>query len=82
MTCLSMPHSSHAMNWVAGHLGVRLLATPPPLLRPNGGGQPWPCACAQGTTIHYEHPSSVVAHQRACQQRRPSSNKQQLRDLD
>ena len=34
--------------WVAGHLGVRLPATPPPLLRPNGGGQPWPCACAQG----------------------------------
>ena len=24
---------------MAGHLGVRLPATPPPLLRPNGGGQ-------------------------------------------
>ena len=39
MTCLSMPHSSHAMSWVAGHLRVRLPATPPPLPRPNGGGQ-------------------------------------------
>ena len=39
-----------AMNWVAGHLGIRLPATSPPLLRPNGGGQPWPCACAQGPT--------------------------------
>ena len=36
MTCLSMPHSSHAMNWVAGHLGVRARR---PLLRPDGGGQ-------------------------------------------
>ena len=35
---------------VASHLRVRLPATPPPLLRPNGGGQPCPCACAQGPT--------------------------------
>ena len=35
---------------VAGHQGVRILATPSPHLRPNGGGQPWPCACAQGPT--------------------------------
>ena len=41
-------YQQHAMNWVAGHLGVRLPATPPPLLRPYDGGQPWPCACAQG----------------------------------
>ena len=45
MTCLSTPHSSHAMNErqcvhrnkVAERLGVRLPATPPPLPRPNGG---------------------------------------------
>ena len=45
------------------------------------GVKPWPCACAHGPTKNHEHPASVVAHQRACQQRRPS-NKQQLRDLD
>ena len=26
--------------------GSKLPASPPPLLRPDGGGQPWPCACA------------------------------------
>ena len=31
--------TAHAMNWVASHLGVRLPATPPPLPRPDGGGQ-------------------------------------------
>ena len=41
------------------------------------GVKPWPCASAQGPTKNYEHPVSVVAHQRACQQ-----HKQQLRDLD
>ena len=23
-------------------------ASPPPLPRPNGGGQPWPCTCVHG----------------------------------
>ena len=41
------PMSMHLVR-VVGHLGVRLPATPPPLPRPNGGGQPWSCACAQG----------------------------------
>ena len=40
-----MPSCLHLIR-VAGHLGVRLPATPPPLPRPDGGGQPWPCACA------------------------------------
>ena len=45
--------NARAPNWVAGHLGVRLPATPPPNLRPNGRGQPWPCAWGQGlpTTV-------------------------------
>ena len=62
MTCLSMPHSSHAVHWVAGHLRVRLPATPPTFHRPNGGGQPWPCAFAQGPTKNKEHPAFVVEH--------------------
>ena len=28
--------------------GSKLPASPPPLPRPDGGGQPWPCACAHG----------------------------------
>ena len=40
MTCLSMPHCRTQLIRVAGRLGVRLPATPPPLPRPDGGGQP------------------------------------------
>ena len=54
-----MPHSSMHLIWVAGHLGVRLPASPPPLLRPHGGGKPWPCACAQGPIKNYERASSL-----------------------
>ena len=39
--------------------GSKLPASPPPLPRPDGGGQPWPCACAHGP--EKEAPS---AHQR------------------
>ena len=47
--------SKHAVS-VQGHAYVQLIgwqntwlpASPPPLPRPNGGGQPWPCACAHG----------------------------------
>ena len=42
MACLSMPHSSMHLIREASHLGVRLPATPPPLLRPDGRGKPWP----------------------------------------
>ena len=48
MTCLSMPHSCMQLIRVAGHLGVRLPATPPPLPALMAGVKPWPCACAQG----------------------------------
>ena len=33
MTCLSMPHSRMQLIQVAGHVGVTLPATPPPLPR-------------------------------------------------
>ena len=63
MTCLSMPHSCLHLIMVPGHLGVRLPATPAPLLRPNGGGQPWPCACAQGPTkLHASCRGAQPAH--------------------
>ena len=45
---------------VAEHLGVKLPASPPPLPRPDGGGQPWPCACAHGP--------KKSTRQRACHQ--------------
>ena len=47
--CLSIPLHACILIRVAEHLGDRLLASPPPLPRPDdGGGQPWPCACAHG----------------------------------
>ena len=42
MTCLSMPHSRMQLIRVAGRLGVRLPATPPPLPSPDGGGHHLP----------------------------------------
>ena len=43
-TCVSLHTRRRCMHLirVAGHLGVRLPATPPPLPRPNGGGHPLP----------------------------------------
>ena len=46
MTCLSMPHSRMQLIRVAGHLGVRLPATPPLLLRQWRAGVP--------STLHTE----------------------------
>ena len=47
---LSMNHHARAINLGGRTPGSKLPASPPPLLRPNGGGQPWPCACAQSPT--------------------------------
>ena len=48
---LSIPLHEHAPNYGWQNTWEsRLPASPPPLLRPDGGGQPWPCACAQGPT--------------------------------
>ena len=38
--------------------GSKLPASPPPLPRPDGGGQPWPCTCVHGPTST----SVVTAH--------------------
>ena len=35
--------------------GSQTPGDPAPLPRTNRGGQPWPCACAQGPTTHFEH---------------------------
>ena len=45
--CLWQYHCMRAINSGGSHLGVRLLATPPPLLRPNGVNSR-PCTCVQG----------------------------------
>ena len=34
--------------------GSKLPASPPPLLRPDGGGQPWPCTCVHGPKNYVE----------------------------
>ena len=39
---------------VAGHLGFKTPGVPPPLLHLDGGGQPWPCVCAQVPTTACE----------------------------
>ena len=38
---------AHASNSGGRTPGSKLPASPPPLPRPDGGGQPWPCAYAQ-----------------------------------
>ena len=69
MTCLSMPYSSMHLIQVAGHLGVRLPATPLPLPRPNGGVNPGPVpvhralqAHLQPPEIHLRHPIEQAEH--------------------
>ena len=47
-TCLCRYKPTHATNSGGRTPGSKLPASPPPLLRPDGGGTPWPCACAQG----------------------------------
>ena len=44
---LSMNHDN-ATNSGGRTPGSKLPASPPPLLRPDGGGQPWPCTCVHG----------------------------------
>ena len=48
-TCLCRyERIAHAPNSGGRTPGSKLPASPPPLPRPDGGGQPWPCACAHG----------------------------------
>ena len=44
---LSMNHD-HATNSGGRIPGSKLPASPPPLHRPDGGCQPWPCTCVHG----------------------------------
>ena len=52
--CFSIPLHACILIRVAGHLGVRLPASPPPLPRHDGGGQSWPCTCVQGPKKNVE----------------------------
>ena len=45
---LSMNHHARAINLGGRTLGRKLPASPPPLPRPDGGGQPCPCTCVHG----------------------------------
>ena len=47
---------------VTEHLGVKTPGVPATLHRPDGGGQPWPCACAQGPTNSHNLHNSDVDH--------------------
>ena len=49
---------THAPNWVAEHLGA---SSRPPLLRPDGGGNPWPCTCVHGPKKHPVKPRRRTA---------------------
>ena len=46
--CLSTLADMHASNSGGRTPESKLPASPPPLPRPDGGGQPWPCTCAHG----------------------------------
>ena len=50
MTCLSIPYSRVHLIRVAGHLQVRLPATPPPPPRPDGGQTLALCRCTGPTS--------------------------------
>ena len=67
-TCSLYDMSVHTIQQHAPNKGARspvskLPVTPAPLPHPNGGGQPWPCACAQGPTKrHASCKSTQPAH--------------------
>ena len=62
VTCLSMPHSRMQLIRVAEHLGVKTPGVPATPSRPDGGGKPWPCACAQDPTNSLDLHNSDVYH--------------------
>ena len=43
-----MPHNTCTINSGGRTPGSKLPASPPPLPRPDGGGNPWPCTCVHG----------------------------------
>ena len=72
VTTMCLIISPHACTINSGGRtpGSKLPASPPPLLRPNGGGQPWPCACAHGpknsdpSTSQHGHVDTLPKNQR------------------
>ena len=82
-TCLCRYAPTHATNSGGRTPGSKLPASPPPLPRPNGGGNPWPCTCVHGPNNSSRHamncncgdlrsfcksgPHALSSQQRACQ---------------
>ena len=67
-TCILYDVSVHAIQQYAPNSGGRtpgskLPASPPPLLRPSGGGQPWLKAATSQLTSQHEHRTSTTVNE-------------------
>ena len=61
---LAIPSHRLAANSGGRTPGSKLPASPPPLPRPNGGGNPWPCTCVHGPKNSGPH--AMSPQQQAC----------------